>query len=161
MDEFFGGAVEDYFAFVEDEEFRAVVDAVVGDLFDFFGLLVEAAAGEEVCVLNAMGDDERGGLGDVALFDDEVDDGGGGDGIEAAGGGVVEDEVGIGDDGAGDGDAATHSAGEFGGELLDCVFERYELERFDDAAVDLLFGDVIFVEAVGDVVADGEGVEES
>jgi len=160
VDEFFGGAVEDDFAFVEDQEFGAVVDAVVGDLLDLFSLRIEAAAGEEVGVLNAMGDDERGGLGDVALFDDEVDDGGGGDGVEAAGGGVVKDEVGIGDDGAGDGDAAAHSSGEFGGELFDGVFEGDELERFDDAAVDLLLGDVIFVKAVGDVVTDGEGVEE-
>jgi len=161
VDELFGGAVEDYFSFVEDQEFCAVVDAVVGDLLDFFGLRVEAAAGEEVGVLNAVGDDERGGLGDVALLDDEVNDSGGGDGIEAAGGGVVEDEIGMGDDGAGDGDAAAHSSGEFGGDFIDGVFEGDELERFDDAAVNLLLGDAVFVEAVGDVVTDGEGVEES
>ena len=160
VDEFFGGAVEDYLAFVEDQEFGAVVDAVVGDLLDLFSLRIEAAAGEEVGVLNAMSDDERSSLGDVALFDDEVDDGGGGDGVEAAGGGVVEDEIGMGDDGAGDGDAAAHSSGEFGRDLIDGVFEGDELERFDDAAVDLLLGDVIFVKAVGDVVTDGEGVEE-
>jgi hypothetical protein len=160
VDELFGGAVEDDFAFVEDEELGAVVDAVVGDLLDFAGFFVEAASGEEVCVLDAVGDDEGGGLGDVALLDDEVDDGGGGDGIKAAGGGVVEDEVGVGDDGAGDGDAATHTAGELGGKLLEGVFEFDEAEGFDDAGVHLFFGGAVFVEAVGDVVADGEGVEE-
>ncbi len=38
VDELVGGAVEDDFAFVEDEEFGTVVDAVVGDLLDFAGL---------------------------------------------------------------------------------------------------------------------------
>ena len=80
---------------------------------------VEAVHGEGEGVLEAVGDEERGGVGDVALLDDEFDDGGGGDGVEAAGGGVVEDEVGFGDDGAGDGDAAAHASGELGGELVD------------------------------------------
>lgn len=160
VDELFGGAVEDDFSLVEDEELCAVVDAVVGDLFDFAGLFVETAAGEEVGVLDAVGNDERGGLGDVALLDDEVDDGGGGDGVEAAGGGVVEDEVGIGDDGAGDGDATAHSSGELRGKFFDGVFELDEAEGLDDAGVSFFFGEFVFVEAVGDVVADGDGVEE-
>ena len=126
----------------------------------FAGLLVEAVSGEEEGVLQAMGDQQRRGMGDVALLDDEFDDGGGGDGVEAAGGGVVEDQVGLGDDGAGDGDAAPHASGEFGRELLDGVFELDELERFDHAVVSLFFRDAIFVEAVGDVVFNGEGVEE-
>ena len=84
--------------------------------------------GEGEGVLQAMGDEQGGGVGDVALLDDELDDGGGGDGVEAAGGGVVEDEVGVGDDGAGDGDAAAHAAGELGGEFGDGVFELDELE---------------------------------
>ncbi len=160
MDQLFGGAVEDYFAFVDDEELGAVVDAVAGDLFDLAGLGVEAVSGEEEGVLQAVGDDERGGLGDVALLDDEVDDGGGGDGVEAAGGGVVEDEVGLGDDGTRDGDATAHASGELGGKLLDSVFELDEAERLDDAGVNLFFGETIFVKTVGDVIADGERVEE-
>lgn len=76
MNELFRGAVEDDSAFVEDEELCAVVDAPVGDLLNLAGLLVEAVPGEEEGVLQAMSDDERGGVGDVALFDDELDDGG-------------------------------------------------------------------------------------
>ncbi len=41
------------------------------------------------------------------------------------------------------------------------VFECDELERFDDSTVNLLFGDMIFVKTVGNVVSDREGVEES
>jgi len=41
------------------------------------------------------------------------------------------------------------------------LLELDELQRFDDARVGLLFRDVLLVQAVGDVVLDGEGVEES
>ena len=160
MDEFHGGSVEDYFAFVEDEEFCAVVDSVVGDAFHLAVGLVVAVHGEGEGVLEAVGDEEGGGVGDVALFDDELDDGGGGDGVEAAGGGVVEDEVGFGDDGAGDGDAAAHASGELGGEFVDGLTEFDEVEDLFDAGAGFRFGDVLFVEAVGYVVLDGEGVEE-
>ena len=155
-----GGAVEDYVALVEDEEFCAVVDTVVGDALDLAGGGVEAVHGEGEGVLQAVGDEERGGVGGVALLDDEVDDGGGGDWVEAAGGGVVEDEVGFGDDGAGDGDAAAHASGELGGELVDGVGELDELEDLFDAGAGLRFGDVVLVEAVGYVVFDRERIEE-
>ena len=69
-------AVEDDLAFIQDEELGAVVDAVVGDGFYLAGLLVEAVSGEEEGVLQAVGDEQRGGVGDVALLDDELDDGG-------------------------------------------------------------------------------------
>jgi hypothetical protein len=49
-------------------------------------------------------------VGDVSLLHDELNDGGRGDGVEAAGGGVIENQIGLGDDGAGDGDAASHTA---------------------------------------------------
>ena len=70
VDQFLGGAVEDDSAFVEDEKLGAVVDAAIGDLFDLAGLLIETVSGEEEGILQAMGDDERGCVGDVALFDD-------------------------------------------------------------------------------------------
>ena len=164
VDQFFGGAVEDYVALVEDEELYAGVDALFGAVFGD-GLHaacrgVVAVGGHDEGVLEAVGDDERGGVLDVALLHDELDDGGGGDGVEAAGGGVVEDEVGAGDDGAGDGDAAAHASGELGGVLGDGGFEFDEFEGFDYAAVGLFGGDVLFVEAIGYVVFDVEGVEE-
>ena len=160
MDEFLGGAVEDDLPLVENEEFGAVVDAAVGDGFHFSGLLVESAHGKDEGVLEAMGDEERSGVRDVALFDDELDDGGGGDGIETAGGGVVEDEVGMGDDGAGDGDAASHASGEFGGVFGDGVGEFDEVEDLFDAGVGFGLRDTVFVKAVRNVVFDVERVEE-
>ncbi len=51
MDELVGGAIEDDSAFIQDEKLRAVVDAVVGDLFHFACLRVEAASCQEEGVL--------------------------------------------------------------------------------------------------------------
>jgi len=119
VDELFGCAVEDNLSLVEDEKLCAVVDAVVWDGLDLAGLLVEAVGGQQEGVLEAMRDDKRCGVACVALFDEQLDDGGRSDGVEAAGGRIVKDKVRIGDDGAGDGDAAAHTSGEFGWELRD------------------------------------------
>jgi hypothetical protein len=62
VDELLGGAVEDDAAFVEDEEFCAGVDAVVGDGLHLAGGGVEAVRGESEGVLDTVGDEERGGL---------------------------------------------------------------------------------------------------
>ena len=86
MDELVGSAVEDNPAFIENQEFGAVVDAVVWDRFDFACLLIEAVPGEEEGILQTVGDHQRRGVGDVALLDDEFNDGGRGDWIEATGG---------------------------------------------------------------------------
>jgi hypothetical protein len=160
VDELERGAVEDDVGVVEDEEAGGGVDLVVGEALDLASVGVEAVHGEGEGVLEAVGDEERGSVGCIALLDDEVDDGGGGDGIEAAGGGVVQDEVGLGDDGAGDGDAATHAAGELGWELVDGLGELDELEDLFGAGASFGLGDVLFFQAVGDVVFDGERVEE-
>ncbi len=63
-------------AFIQDEKFGAVVDAAVGDWFDLACLLVEAVSGQQEGVLQTVGDDQGRGVGDVALLDDEIDDGG-------------------------------------------------------------------------------------
>ena len=160
VDEVVGGAFEMDFALVEDEKAGAVVDATVGDGLHFVRGVVPAVGGEGEGVLEAVGDEKCGGVGDVALLDDKLDDGGGGDGVQTAGGGVVEDEVGFGDDGAGDGDAAAHATGELGGELGSGVGEKDEVEDFFNALMGVVGGDAFFVEAVGDVVLDVEGVEE-
>ena len=161
MHQLVGGAVEDDLTFVQDEELGAVVDAAIGDWFYFSSLLVEAVSSEEEGVLQAVCDQERGGVGYVALLDDKVDDCGRGYGVEAAGGRVVKDEIRLGDDGTSDGDAASHAAGELWGEFCDGVFELYESEYFDDPVVSLFFGNPIFVEAIGHVVLHGEGIKES
>ena len=74
MDEFVGGSVEDDLAFVQNEKLGAIVDPVVGDWFYLSGLLIEAISGQEEGVLQAMRDDERRCVGDVALLDDKIDD---------------------------------------------------------------------------------------
>jgi hypothetical protein len=160
LDQLVGSAVEDDLAFIQDEKFRAVVDSAIRDWFDLSGLLIETVSGQEEGVLQAMRDYQRRCVADVALFDDEIDDGGRCDGIESTGGGVVKDEVRLGDDGAGDGDAASHSAGELGRKLRDRLLEFNESEGLDDSLVCLFFGDVLFVEAIGHVVFYGEGIEE-
>ena len=111
-------------------------------------------------VLKAMRDQQGRGAVDVALLDDEFDDGGGGDGVEAAGGRVVEQQLGLVDEGAGDGDAPPHAAGEAGRKKGKGLFEADESERLADAGVDFVVGDAFLDQLVGDVVADGEGIEE-
>ncbi len=63
----------------------------------------------------------------VEAFEEGEDFGGAG-GVEVSGGFVGEDEVGIGDDGAGDGDALLLSAGELAGEVVEPVAEADEVE---------------------------------
>ena len=50
-------------------------------------------------------------------------------GVEVAGGLVAEQQIGVGDDGAGDGDALLLAAGELAGEVVEAVAEADELER--------------------------------
>lgn len=112
VDQFLGGASEDDGALIEDEEAGAVVNGAVRDELHLIGFDVEVMGSEGEGVLQAVGDEERGGVGDVALLDDEFNNGGRGDRVQAAGGRVVEDKVRAGDDGTGDGDAASHASGE-------------------------------------------------
>src|SRR5580692_6164777 len=76
VDEFVSVAVEDHPAFVQDEKPGAVVDTVIGNRFYLARLLVEAVSGQKEGVLQAVGDQQRCGVTDVALFDNKVDDGG-------------------------------------------------------------------------------------
>src|SRR5277367_1485410 len=76
VDKLVGGAVEDDLTFIQDKKLGAVIDSAVGDGFDLSGLLVEAVSGQEKGVLKAVSDHERCRVGDVALLDDKIDDGG-------------------------------------------------------------------------------------
>ena len=60
----------------------------------------------------------------------------------------------FGDDGARDGYPAPHPAGKLGRVKADCVFQLHEAQCLDDATVNFLRGEVLFVEAVGDVFLD-------
>ena len=76
MSELAGGAVEDDLALVEDKEFRVGVEVAVGDFFHLVGGGVPAVRGQGEGVLQAVRDEQRSGAGDVALLDDQLDDGG-------------------------------------------------------------------------------------
>ena len=55
---------------------------------------IVAKIGHQMPVLIAVGDHDGGGVAQIALLDDQVDDGVGGDGIEAGGGRIVEHQCG-------------------------------------------------------------------
>src|SRR5882724_5585 len=74
VDEFVGVAVEDDPALIQDEKLGAVVDTAIGDWFYFARLLIEAVSGQKEGVLQAVGDQQRCGVGYVTLLDDKVDD---------------------------------------------------------------------------------------
>jgi hypothetical protein len=140
------GAVEDQAAFFEHEEGGVGVGPglwadELGDHVAFkrgrsspFGRDIEAVGAEGESVLQAVGDEDGRGAVDVALLHDQLDDGGGGDGVEAAGGRVVEHELGLMDEGAGDGDATPHAAGEAAGKEREGLVELDKFERLVDAA---------------------------
>ena len=111
--------------------------------------------GQGEAVLEAMGGEQRGNTVDIAEAEDEADDGLRGDGVEAGGRGIVEDDGRTSDEGAGDGDSAPHPAGEFGRKRVDGVGELDEAEDFFNERLDFLIAKAIFVETVGDVLTDG------
>ena len=97
---------------------------------------------------------------DVAQAKDQRDDGLRGDGIEAGGGRIVENDGRPSDQGAGDGDATAHAAGEFGRQHVDGVLEFDEAKDFLHLRRDVFFVGAIFEQTIGDIFADGEGIEE-
>src|ERR1700743_2551075 len=97
---------------------------------------------------------------DVALFDDQLNVGGGGKGVETAGGGIIEQQVWPIDNRAGNGNAPTHASGKLGGEFVECVFELDEAQSLDDTLVYFFFRQVLFHKPVSGVVANGERIEE-
>jgi len=121
---------------------------------------VEAKVGEREDVLQAVSGEDGGNALEVAKTQEERDDGLRGDGIETGGGGIVKNNGRMADKCAGDRDTTPHAARELRGQLFDGVFELDEAQGFAHARLDFFFGDAIFAEAVGDVVADGERVEE-
>ena len=117
--------------------------------------------GEEAEV---VGDEDEGHSARGAEGDQQVHDFGLGCDIQRGGGFVGDDEVGFGDEGGGDDDALSHSAGEFVG-----VGAHSLVRGGDGDFAEFLEGDVFRVRALGDavrgedfgeLVADGEdGVE--
>src|ERR1035441_3486484 len=61
---------------------------------------------------------------------------------------------------AGDGHAALHAAGEAGWKKRKCLFEAHKGQGFPNADIDFVVGNEFLNKLVGDIVADGEGIEE-
>ena len=116
--------------------------------------------GEGEAVLEPMSGEKRGDAVNVAETEDKSDDGLRGDGIETGGGRIVENDGRTSDEGTGDGDAAAHTAGEFGGNEIDGVFELDETENFANVWLDFIGIGVVFEKTIGDVVGDGHRIEE-
>ncbi len=154
------GAGEGDAAFLKDDEGGVGIDAVVFDALHAVFFQVEAMRGQGEGVLQAMGDQQGGALIDVALLHDQLNNSGGGDGVEAAGGRVIEEKLGLGDDGAGDGDAAAHATGKLVRKFFDGVFELDKSQTLEDTAIDVFLIIPLFEHAIGDIVADGERVEQ-
>ena len=95
--------------------------------------------------------------------EDEVVDPRGVDRVEARRRLVVEDDLRVEGERAREADALLHSAGEVRGAHVLDPGQTDELERLRDARLDLVLAHrlpVLLAEAVGDVLADGERVEE-
>ena len=86
---------------------------------------------------HVVGDHQAGGLQFPVAAQDEVVDGVGGNRVEARGGLVVEDELGVHGDGAGQADAFAHAAGEFLGQEVLAARHAHEGEFLADDAADL------------------------
>ena len=112
-------------------------------------------------VLKAVRNQQGGGVRDITLLNDQLDDGRGSDRVKAAGWGVIQNEVRAGDDGTCDLYSAAHSSRQLRRKLVNRVRQLHKVQHLFDSRVSFLRGDVVFVEAVGYVVLYGEGVEES
>src|ERR1700757_92540 len=106
--------------------------------------------GEGKAVLKAMGGEERGDAVYIAEAEDEADDGLRSDGVEAGGGGIVEDDGRTCDECAGDGDATAHAAGEVGRKRIEGVSESDEAEDFTPPRLDFVRVDTVFVKTISD-----------
>jgi hypothetical protein len=107
-----------------------------------------------------MRDQDRRRAVDVAFLHDQLDDGGGRDGVEAARRRVVEDELRLADECARDGDASAHSARQYRGKKSNVWSSSTKAKCFVDALIDLFVGHALLDQLVGYVVADSERIEQ-
>ena len=109
-----------------------------------------------------VGDHDGAGfhrLGDLA---DEFGDDGEGDGVQSGEGLVVQDEVGVQGDGAREGDAPCHSAGEFGGMQQGGAAQPDGLEFEQGEVADGGEGEAgVLAHGEGDIVQGGEVGEQA
>lgn len=114
------------------------------------------AVGEAAGLEDVVGDDDDGGAPILVGLEDDVFDEADVVGVEVGGGFVEEEELGLEDEGAGEGDALGFAAGEFGGGLVGEVEEAEAVEDGGDAGGVTLMAEL---EAEVDVVADGAAEE--
>jgi hypothetical protein len=105
-----------------------------------------------------VGDDDDGAAG-LAVGVELAKDFGGVVGVEVAGGFVGEDDVGLFDEGAGEGDALAFAGAEAGGEVIGAVLEAEAFEEVGDG-VGAWGVTHLGWETDADVVVDGEVGEE-
>ena len=112
-----------------------------------------AAVGE----VGVVGDDDEGAAVLTDEVEEEIDDGGATVRVQVAGGFVGEDDAGIIDEGAGDGDALLFAAAELGGEVVEAVGKAHAFEEGDGGIPAFGFSDEGGEE---DVLESGEFGEE-
>ena len=116
--------------------------------------------------MGVVGDEEDGLAAFFVLAEEDVHDGASGGGVEVAGGFVGEEEGGLIDEGAGDGDALAFAAGELVGAVFEAGFEAEGGEEGDGFGFGGPGADDGFVEGGADhggeegVFEDGEFGEE-
>ena len=114
--------------------------------------------------LHVVGDHDRGARRSSLLqLEDQLVDDAGADRIEAGGGLVVEDHLGLDGDGARQAHALLHAAGEVGrAASARCPGRFHQLQRLGHPLRQLVLGQLrqVLVQRVGDVLSHGERVEE-
>src|ERR1700745_2131877 len=111
-------------------------------------------------VLKAVSHHESAGFVDIPLFHDEFDDRIRGYRIESASRRVVEQHLGLGDDGASDGYAPPHAAREFGWKHVVSSLQFHEAQHLADPALDFLSGNPLFHQTESDIFVHWHRVEE-
>ena len=92
-DEFVERTIEDQTSFGEHQERGVGIGLTLGQRNHAVFRGLEAMSAHRECILQPMGDEHGWGVVDIALLHDELDDGGGGDGVEAAGRRIVEQQI--------------------------------------------------------------------
>src|SRR5262249_50023357 len=155
-------AVENYSPFAQDHETGVdVAHGLAVHRHHAIGFRIVVVTGEHKAILQAMAHQQGAGSGDVALLHDELDDGRGGDWIQAAGRRIVQENFRVCDDGASDAYAPSHAPRELRGKLVDRVFELDEAQDFANARLYLLLRQLFLYQPEGHVVAHGQRVEQS
>ena len=114
-----------------------------GSGYHAVGLLIELMRGHGEGILQAVRDQQGAGLVYIALLHDQFDDGVGSYRIKAAGGRIIEQQFGLGNQRTRDGHAPPHAAGKFRGVEIERVFQFYEAQYLAHTAVDIFVVDAV------------------